>query len=220
MVELVSNSIRRYSWGELAADGTIHLLGIAFSLIAVFLLLAFATPKVDASVSVAIAVYGLAMILLFLASAANNMNRRHEWQPVLKRFDQAAIFMKIAGTYTPLVVLLGGVFAYGVLAIIWIAALGGAIGKLAFGQRFDRISVALYLPLGWASVLLLWPMALTLPVYATVLVVAGGLLYTVGVIFHVWEQLKFQNAIWHAFVLAASVCHFSAISTAAFAAAG
>ncbi len=184
---------------------------------AVALLLVHAAPRVDASTTTALAVYGVALIALFVASAAYHMTPLHHWKPLLKRFDQAAIFLKIAGTYTPLVVLLGSIFAYGLLVAIWAAALFGAIAKLAFRTRFQQISVALYLPLGWASLLLIWPIWTTLPPAATILIVAGGVLYTIGVLFHVWEKLKFQNAIWHGFVLAASACHFAAVAHASFA---
>jgi hemolysin III len=210
----LAESARVYSPGERIADAVIHVLGIGLSLVAVALLLAHAAPRVDASTTTALAIYGAALIALFVASAAYHMVPHLHWKPLLRRFDQAAIFLKIAGTYTPLVVVLGSLFAYGLLAAIWAAALFGAIAKLAFRTRFQQISVALYLPLGWASVLLIWPIWTTLPLAATVLIIAGGVLYTVGVIFHVWEKLKFQNAIWHGFVLAASACHFAAVASA------
>jgi len=210
-------TVRVYSPGERLADGIIHVLGIGLSLVAVAILLVHAAPRVDASTTTALAIYGAALIALFIASAAYHMTPLHHWKPLLKRFDQAAIFLKIAGTYTPLVVLLGSLFAYGLLAAIWAAALLGAIAKLAFRTRFQKISVALYLPLGWASLLLIWPIWTTLPPVATIRIVLGVGLYTVGVLFHMRERLKFQNAIWHAFVLAASACHFAAVAHASFA---
>lgn len=209
---------REYSRAEIMADGAVHLAGIVASLIAVPLLLVFALPRFDAATSVSLGVYGSAIILLFLVSAAYHLIPHMHWKPVLRRFDQAAIFLKIAGTYTPLVMLLGSAFGYAVLAVVWLTALSGALGKLLLRRHFDRISLVIYLPLGWASLLLAWPIFNTLPLAASVLIVAGGLLYTVGVIFHVWEKLKFQNAIWHAFVLAASGCHFAAVASASFAA--
>lgn len=214
----MSNRVREYSRAERVADGVIHFLGIGASLIAVSLLLAIALPKIDAASGVALGIYGAAIILLFTVSAAYHMVPRLEWKPALKRCDQAAIFLKIAGTYTPLVILIGGLFGYLVLALVWVAALLGAFAKLALGERYERISVALYLPLGWASLLLIWPIFSELPLSAGLLVLAGGLLYTVGVIFHAWEHLKFQNAIWHGFVLAASSCHFAAVAHASMAA--
>ncbi len=205
---------RQYSVAERVADGAVHALGILASLVAVPLLLVAALPRVGLATGAGLAVYGFALILLFSVSAAYHMVPGLDWKPLLKRFDQAAIFFKIAGTYTPLVMVLGSIFAYVVLSLVWAVALFGAFAKLALGARFERISVALYLPLGWASLLLLWPIVATLPLAVSVLLVAGGLLYSIGVIFHVMERLRFQNAIWHIFVLSASACHFAAVSRA------
>lgn len=205
---------RQYSPAERVADGAVHALGIIASLVAVPLLLVAALPKVGVATGAGLAVYGAALILLFSVSAAYHMIPGLDWKPLLKRFDQAAIFLKIAGTYTPLVMVLGSIFAYVVLSLVWAVALFGAFAKLALGARFERISVALYLPLGWASLLLLWPLVATLPLAVSLLLLAGGLLYSIGVIFHVMERLRFQNAIWHIFVLSASACHFAAVSRA------
>ncbi|MFZ1815722.1 MAG: hemolysin III family protein [Rhizobiaceae bacterium] len=206
-----------HSPAERLADGLMHAVGIAASLIAVPLLLASALPVVGSGTGVALVIYGMAIIILFMTSAAYHMVPNLDWKPVLKRYDQAAIFLKIAGTYTPLAILLGSIFAYLFLALIWVVALAGAIAKIALGPRFEKFSVALYLPLGWASLVLLWPIFATLPALASGLIVAGGVLYTIGVLFHIREKLAFQNAIWHAFVLAASACHFMAVSNAAMA---
>ena len=165
--------------------------------------------------AVALAIYAMTVIALFLASAANNMIRHHDWKPLLQRFDHAAIYLKIAGTYTPLVVVMGSLYAYIVLAVVWTGALAGAALRMIFGDRFAKISIGLYLLLGWMSLAMLWLMFERLPMGAAVLVIVGGLLYTVGVVFHVWERLHFQRAIWHTFVLAASACHFAAVAWAA-----
>lgn len=205
---------RQFTPAELLADGVIHVIGIAASLVAVSVMLALALPRIDPLSGAGLAVYGATLIVMFVASAAYNMIPHLHWKPALRRCDQAAIFLKIAGTYTPLVVILSGLFAYGVLAAIWIAAIAGGLAKLIYGIRFERMSVAFYLALGWASVLLAWPIFVTLPLATSVLLLVGGLLYTAGVVFHLWDRLMFQNAIWHAFVLMASACHFVAISFA------
>jgi hemolysin III len=114
---------------------------------------------------------------------------------------------------------MGGVYAYGVLAMVWAGALVGAALRLIFGDRYAGISIGLYLMLGWASVLLISQMFERLPTGAAIMVIVGGLLYTIGVIFHVWERLKFQKAIWHGFVLVASSCHFIAVAWASLQAA-
>jgi hemolysin III len=215
--ENMTNKVRDYSPGERIADGIIHALGISLSIAGFVVLGVTAMPSTDTGTAIALAVYGTLLVLMFCVSAAYHMVPHAHWKPALRKCDQAAIFLKIAGTYTPLVVILGSLFGYFVLVAVWVAALFGAIAKLALGRRFETVSVAIYLPLGWASLLLAWPIFSTLPVAVSVLVVAGGILYTVGVVFHTWEQLKFQNAIWHAFVLSASACHFAAVTNAAYA---
>ncbi|WP_421852017.1 PAQR family membrane homeostasis protein TrhA [Oricola sp.] len=206
-----------YTRAERIADGIIHVIGIGASAIAVTVLIILAVPTLDVFSTSALAVYGTTVILLFSVSAAYHMISHHEWRPILRRFDQAAIFFKIAGTYTPLVMLIGSMFAYGVLALVWTIAVLGAIAKLSFWHSIERFSVILFLALGWASLTLAWPIFATLPVVVSMLILAGGLLYSVGVIFHLWEGLRYQNAIWHGFVLAASACHFTAVSYGTFA---
>lgn len=213
----LAHETREYSTAERNADAVVHFLGIATSLVAVPLLVLFAFRHLGWGQATGLAVYGAAIVLLFVTSACYHLIPHLHWKPALKRFDQAAIFLKIAGTYTPLVLALGGVFAYVVLAGVWIAAAFGAFAKLALGRRWEKVSVAIYLPLGWASLLLVWPIFSTLPLSASLAVLAGGILYTIGVLFHIREKLAFQNAIWHGFVLAASACHFAAVSTASFA---
>ncbi|MGB8816874.1 MAG: hemolysin III family protein [Rhizobiaceae bacterium] len=205
-------SERVLSHAEHTADGVIHVAGIVASLVAVAFLMAAYLPQGSAGMSAALAVYGVTVILLFCASAAYHLIPHHDWKPLLQRFDHAAIFLKIAGTYTPLVVVMGSLFAYGVLAMVWAGALAGAAMRITFGDRFAGFSAGLYLMLGWTSVALIWLMFERLPTGAAVMVIIGGLLYTVGVAFHVWENLRFQKAIWHAFVLAASTCHFIAVA--------
>lgn len=209
--------LREYTAGEVIADGVVHAIGIVASLVGVIVLLTMAAPLVEQTRFTALSVYSVTLIAMFCFSAAYNLVPHKSWKPLLRRFDQAAIFLKIAGTYTPLVILIGSAFSYLLLALVWIAALAGASAKLIFRPRRDRYSIPLYLVLGWASLFLVWPMAETMHARDAWLILAGGLLYTVGIVFHVWDRLKFQNAIWHGFVLAAAGCHFSAVAHASFA---
>ena len=208
-----------YARSERIADGTIHALGVAQALVGTVLLLTFAAlwARGGAGQMTALAVYGAAISSSLLASACYHMTPWERFRAPLRRVDHAAIYLKIAGTYTPLVVLIGGAFAYLVLATVWIVALSGAVMKLAFWRNPGWAGTALYLGLGWASLLLVWPMVTTLPLAATILVAAGGVLYSLGVVFFVWETLRFSNAIWHGFVLAASACFYAAIAVGTFA---
>jgi hemolysin III len=134
---------------------------------------------------------------------------RAKW--ILRRFDHSAIYLLIAATYTPFAVQLKGVLAFGLLAWVWSVAALGIVVKLLLPGRLDRLSVVFYLLLGWSGIVLAESITTALPVSALWLLAAGGLLYTAGVIFHVWRSLRFQNAIWHAFVLGAAACHYTAV---------
>ena len=200
-----------YSLPERLADGTIHILGIAASITATVLLIIYAAQTQSGLDVAAVSVYGAMAILTFVASAAYHMTPWRGPRPWLHRIDHAAIYLKIAGTYTPLVVVLGSAFAYSVLGLVWLAALVGAVGKLTLWIKPGLVSTLLYVALGWASVILIVPLVMTLPIGALCLMVAGGLLYTVGAVFNHWDSLRYNVAIWHGRVLAASARFCAAI---------
>lgn len=210
-------SYPRYALSERIADGTIHALGVILAIIGTVLLLVFAVRLTDNAPVAAIAVYGAALILGFGASALYHMTPWEGPRPIFRRIDHAAIYVKIAATYTPIVALIGSAFAWAVLAVVWLLALVGLTMKLAFWRNPGRIGPFLYLGLGWLSVLLIWPVVQTFPPAVAILILCGGLLYSAGVIFYNWDSLKFSNAIWHGFVLAASGCFFAAITVGTFA---
>ena len=207
---------REYSAREILADGIVHGVAIAASLAAGGAVLALAAIYLEPGIRLALTVYAVTLIAMFSFSMAYNLIPHPPLKPLLRRFDQAAIFLKIAGTYTPLTVMIGSVFSHTMLALIWLAALAGAALKMFGRMHRDRYTIPLYLALGWASVLLVWPMMETLPLVDAVLIIAGGLLYTAGLVFHVWHSLAYQNAIWHGFVAAAAACHFTAVAHASF----
>jgi hemolysin III len=130
---------------------------------------------------------------------------------VLARLDQAAIFLFIAGAYTPFLAILGDGTANLLLLFVWSAALIGIALKLIVPQHFGRLAILLYLGIGWSGVLVFGQLAATLPPAALCLLVAGGVLYSLGIIFHLWETLRFQNAVWHGFVVTAAMLHLGAM---------
>lgn len=205
-----------YARSERIADAAVHAIGVAFALAGASLLTAFALMHADSGRALAVGIYGLALIATFLASACYHMTPWEHLRPTLRRLDHAAIFLKIAGTCTPLAALVGGAFSWTVLAVVWVVALGGALSKMLWWHEPGRLGLLLYLALGWLGVLLLWPLAAKLPPPALLLTALGGCLYTLGVVFFAWESLKFSNAIWHAFVLVASGCFFAAIALGTF----
>jgi hemolysin III len=149
-----------------------------------------------------------------VCSALYHLCRTTRRKALLQRFDHAAIFVMIAGSYTPLTMSeAGGPWGFAMLAFVWSVAAFGVALKLLWPRSLHGISIVAYLLLGWSAVFMLDRMASTLPPDTLALLVVGGLLYTVGVLFHVWTRLPYQTAIWHAFVLVATSCHYVAIAS-------
>jgi len=196
---------------ELWADGVIHILGVALGLAAVAALIvqvASIAPPFDL---IPVSIYGAALLAVLIVSATYNMWPVSPRKWFIRRFDHSAIYVLIAGTYTPFLMKLGGsIFAQILLVVVWLAAAAGIVIKVALPGRFDRLSIALYLLIGWSG-LFIWESVSLLPATTLWLIVAGGVLYSIGVIFHVWESLPFQNPIWHGFVLVASGCFYGAV---------
>lgn len=159
----------------------------------------------------AVAAYLASLIASFAVSAAYNIWPVSSTKWRLRRFDQSAIYLLIAGTYTPFLVVLQ---AWGALSIVWTVAFVGVALRICQPDRFDRLSIALYLLLGWSGVLMLDQVISGLPSATPWLIGAGGLIYSLGVIFHAWDSLRFQNAIWHGFVLVAASIHYAAVWSA------
>jgi hemolysin III len=202
---------RIYSPAERWSDAFIHALGIVAALVAVPILItlsAFWSGK--ATIVAAASIYGACLLALFIASAVNNMVTSPAWNEVLRRVDRAAIYFKIAGTYTPLAVLTSGQFGF-VLASIWAAALAGVSLVIVSPDRAKWLALALYLGLGWAGAFIGGPLISELTTAGLSLIIVGGSLYTVGVGFFLWKRLPFHNTIWHVLVLAASFVFYAAI---------
>lgn len=203
---------RVYSSRERVADGVVHAAGIVGSLAGTGVLLAVIIGALPALPTAAIIVYLWTMVVLFAVSAGNNLVRVPRLKDIFHRLDHAAIYFKIAGTYTPLTLIkMASLQGYGLLAGIWIVTAFGALAKLVWPHRFLRTSYVLYLLAGWAGLVFAPNLFSALSTEVLVLLVLGGVLYTVGVVFHLWESLPYHTAVWHAFVLLASACHFSAI---------
>ena len=201
-----------YSFGEIVADGAVHATGVVLGLVGSVLLVLWAAGSAGTVELAAVFVYVAGLLAMLGFSAAYNMWPVSPTKWLLRRFDHSAIYVMIAGTYTPLLLQMqASVATVALLAGVWATALVGAALKLAFPGRLDRISIALYLAPGWSVLAADDSVLPALPSTALGLLALGGLLYSGGVIFHVWSRLRFQNAIWHAFVLAAAACHWGAI---------
>lgn len=205
-------AVRAHSRAEQIADGVIHVLGGLLALAgALFLLMAF-VPNAGPGQRLAAVIYLTSLIAALAASAAYNMWPTSRVKQALRRVDHAMIFSLIAGTYTPLLSLLPETsLRQGLLVLVWSVAALGMVLKLAFPDRLARMALGLYLGLGWSGLVAINAITAVLPPIALWLILIGGLLYTTGVVFHVWHRLTFQTAIWHAFVLVAAICHYAAI---------
>ena len=196
---------------ELWADGVVHVLGVAWGLAAVTALIVQVGRSAPLLDLIPVSIYGTALLTVLIVSATYNMwpISPRKWK--IRRFDHSAIYILIAGTYTPFLMKLSdSIVAQALLVLVWLAAVAGVVIKVAMPGRLDRLSIVLYLLIGWSG-LLIWESVSLLPTTTLWLILAGGLLYSIGVIFHVWESLPFQNAIWHGFVLVASGCFYGAV---------
>jgi hemolysin III len=205
----------QYSLGERIADGCIHVLGISASLVAATALIVIAGYSMSAASIAAVAVYSSGVVAVFAFSAGYNLIGWPPLKAILRRFDHAAIYLKIAGTYTPFAVLkMGSLQGYALLAVVWAIAIFGVANKLIWPGHLVRTSYVLYLAQGWAGLIAFVQLTAAVSSVTLALLLAGGLLYSTGVVFHLWERLRYHNAIWHGFVLAASACHFAAVVSA------
>jgi len=202
----------QYTLGERVADGTIHVISVAASLVALIALLVIGIHTQMVSWVLALAIYGVALVATFSFSAGYHLVGRPKLKEIMRRFDHAAIFLMIAGTYTPFVLIkMNNAWGLGLLAVVWTMAAIGIASKLFLPRFLDGLSTALYLVQGWA-VLAAWePLRSALPGGVLTLLMVGGVLYTIGVVFHLWNRLPYQNAIWHGFVLTAASCHYAAV---------
>lgn len=203
---------RAFTLAEVIADGVVHGVGLLVALVAGSVLLTVAILQTAPEQAIALSVYVGSMVILLTASMAFNLCPAGPVKAWLARIDQAAIFLFIAGTYTPLLAALGDVpVAERLLTFVWGTALVGIALKLLVPQHFGRLAIPFYLAIGWSGVIAFQALAATLPTTALWLIVAGGIAYSAGIIFHLWEKLHFQNVLWHAFVVAGATLHLIAI---------
>jgi hemolysin III len=201
-----------YDRAELIADGVVHGIGVLGGLIAATVLVVLTVIHATGLEVAVVSIYVAGLLAMLVLSATYNLwpVSRAKW--VLRRFDHSAIYLLIAATYTPFIMeVKDSLFAMVLLTGVWCVAIFGIVLKLGWPGRFDRLSVGLYLAMGWSGLMLYQKVVTALPSLALWFVVAGGLLYSLGVIFHAWQRLRFQNAIWHGFVLLGAACHYTAV---------
>lgn len=203
---------RALSEREIVADGLVHLIGVIAGIGGAAGLLVVTLMRGDPFEFAVISVYAAALTAMLGFSAAYNLVRCTRLRRLFYRFDHAAIFAMIAATYTPFTLLrMEGEWAGGFTALIWSVAGIGIALRLWHPRKFEPFFLTLYLALGWIGLIAFKPILASLGTTTLVLLAVGGALYSIGVIFHVWERLPFQRAVWHGFVLVAAGVHYAAV---------
>jgi hemolysin III len=212
MKEPVAPCPRSQTLGEEIANSVTHGVGLLLALSAMPFLIAAAVRRGDAANVIGASVFGATLVLLYLASTVYHALPQNRAKRVFQLFDHAAIFLLIAGTYTPFTLgVLRGAWGWTLLALIWAMAIFGVVLKAVSGTRCPRLSMCLYLAMGWLILIAVRPVLSSVPISGLVWIAAGGVAYTSGVAFFAAERMRYGHCVWHLFVLAGSVCHVFAV---------
>ncbi len=208
----MSPTVQQYSPAEEMANSLTHGAGVVLAIVGLAVLAAFSAAHGDVWHIVGCTIFGATLVLLYTASTLYHAVPGERAKSVLRAIDHSAIYLLIAGTYTPFALVnLRGPWGWSLLGVIWGAAIAGVILRAANGLKYRRLALAIYVAMGWAVVVATGPMLRSVEPGGLVLLVLGGLCYTGGILFYLWHSLPYNHAIWHAFVLAGSACHFFAI---------
>jgi hemolysin III len=201
-----------YSLGEEIAHASTHGLGVVLSIVGLTVLVARASLYGDAWHITAVSIFGATLVLMYTASTLYHSIPLPRTKRVLRVIDHSLIYFLIAGTYTPFtLVTLHGPWGWSLFGVTWGLAVAGVAFKIFATGKFEKLSLAIYLGMGWCAIAAVKPLLQNLEPGGLVLMLAGGLTYSGGVAFYVWEKLRYHHAIWHLFVLAGSVLHFFAV---------
>lgn len=199
---------------EKLVDGWVHGVALVVFTLAVAAALGLAIWQGGFGMAAAILVYAVCVLAMIGCSMAYNLAENHKRKSLLRRFDHAAIFLMIAGTYTPFTTLrFDGAWSISMTTIVWALALVGAAGKLFLPDLSKKLWLVFYLAMGWLALAAIQPLAEGVPLAGLILLIVGGALYTLGVPFYVWTRLPFRRAIWHGFVMTAAAVHYAAVLT-------
>lgn len=201
-----------YSLGEEIAHASTHGLGVVLSIVGLTVLVARASLYGNAWHITAVSIFGATLVLMYTASTLYHSIPLPRTKRVLRVIDHSLIYFLIAGTYTPFtLVTLHGPWGWSLFGVTWGLAVAGVAFKIFATGKFEKLSLAIYLCMGWCAVAAVKPLLQNLETGGLILMLAGGLTYSGGVAFYVWEKLRYHHAIWHLFVLAGSVLHFFAV---------
>ena len=197
---------------EEVANSISHGLGLLLALAAVPILVLAAIKAGSAHFIVGVSVFGGTVVLLYLASTLYHSLTHDAAKQLFRLFDHSAIFLLIAGTYTPFSLgVLRGPWGWSLLAIVWSLAIAGITLKISKRTRHSRISIVLYVIMGWLAIVAVKPMVMLIPVPGIALILAGGLAYTGGLAFFAAQRIRYNHFIWHLCVIAGTTCHFFAV---------
>jgi hemolysin III len=203
---------RLLSLEEEIANSLTHGVGLVAFTFALPILVAAAAQRGDALQMIGCTVFAVSLVLLYAASTVYHALPPSRAKRLFRTLDHIAIYLVIASSYTPFLLgVLRGPFGWTLCAVVWGLAALGILHKLLLGMRFPRASTAFYLGMGWLAVVAIGPLTQHLPTAGLAWLAAGGLLYTVGVVFYAWERLRYGHVVWHLFVLGGSACHFVAV---------
>jgi hemolysin III len=203
---------RSFTIGEEIFHSITHGIGSGLSIAGLTLLLVLAILFGDVYQIVSFSIFGASLVLLYLSSTLYHGFQQPRVKHIFKIFDHVSIYLLIAGTYTPFLLIgLGGSTGWTMLFIVWGIALFGTVFKVLFIERFQVLSVVTYLLMGWLCVFVFREMVASIPLGAIIWLAIGGLFYTVGVIFYALQKIPYMHAVWHFFVLGGSICHFFAV---------
>ncbi|MCX5850225.1 MAG: hemolysin III family protein [Deltaproteobacteria bacterium] len=207
-----SQTIGKYSSLEEIFNSLTSGIGTIISITGLVLLIVFSMMYGSLSHIISCTIFGITLVLLYTSSTLYHCFQKPNLKHIFKILDHSCIYVLIAGTYTPfLLVTIRGVVGWSMFALVWSLTAIGVLFKVFFVHRFKIISTIAYILMGWLVIFAIKPLFHALPGGGLVLLVCGGLAYTLGTIFYAWEKLPFNHAIWHLFVLTGSVCHFCAV---------
>jgi len=200
------------SRGEEIANSITHGIGALLGIAALVLLLVFASRYGDAWRIVSFSIYGSTLIFLYTASTLYHSFRQERLKRIFRILDHSSIYLLIAGTYTPVVLVsLRGPWGWSLFGIVWAMTIGGIITKVALTGRFKFLSTLFYIAMGWIVVIAIKPLLYAAPTGLIIWLIIGGLSYTFGTIFYAWKGMPYNHAVWHLFVLGGSISHFFGI---------
>ena len=205
----MSNDVNEFSLTEEIWHAITHGIGLALSIAALTIMVAYSSQSGSIISVIASVLFGTTLIILYGSSTLYHAITHHELKKKFQQFDHASIYILIAGSYTHVTLFsLGDTLGYSIFAVVWGVSIIGIYLKFAYPGRFEKLSLVLYLLLGWLIVIAIKPLLEVMAPGGLWLLLIGGLFYTFGVIFYVWDSLPFNHAIWHLFVMGGSISHF------------